>query len=235
MHRMTVWAAVALLWAAPASAEVQLTIANGRVTLIATNATPREIMTEWARVGQTKVVNAERVPGGPVTLELRDMPESQALAVILRAVGGYIAAPRVSQEASGSRFDRILIMPTSAPVRTATTAGNAPPPPVFAPPPQAPTFNNAPGAADNPDAARMNELRNELMNRAQQTFQDLNNANAAQPAAPGTAVFPGPNQPQPLPAQPVSSQQPATSSPSAGSRRPGVIAPAPNPQPSPDR
>jgi hypothetical protein len=234
MRRLTWTVLAALLWAAPASAEVQLSIANGRVTLVANNATVREIMTEWARVGQTKVVNAERVPGGPLTLELKDMPESQALAVILRAVGGYIAAPRASQEASVSKFDRILIMPTSAPVRPPTTAASAAPP-AFAPPPAAPTFNVAPPAADNPEAARINELRNELLNRAQQTFQELNNANGTQPAAPNAPVFPtAPAQAMPQP-QPAPAQQPATSAPSTGSRRPGVIAPTPSTTPPSDR
>ena len=41
-----------------------------------------------------KVVNVERIPGGPLTLELSDMPEAQALDVLLRSVSGYMAAPR---------------------------------------------------------------------------------------------------------------------------------------------
>ena len=224
MKRLTIWAVTAaMLWAAPASAEVQLSIANGRVTLIATNATVREILAEWSRIGQTRVVNGEKVPGAPVTLELRDIPESQALAIILRSVGGYIAAPREVPLASVSKFDRILVMPTVAPVRTATTS--APPPAVFAPP-SAPTFNQPPAAADNPDAGRINELRNELLNRTQQTFEQLNNANTAQPA---TAPAPVMSQPTQQPAAPAA--------PAAGSRRPGTIAPAPQQQPqsNPDR
>ena len=71
-----------------ASADVRLTIQDGRVTLIAKDATVRQILTEWARVGQTKIVNVERIAGGPLTLELRDVPERQALRVLLRSVGG---------------------------------------------------------------------------------------------------------------------------------------------------
>ena len=72
---------------------------------------------------------------------------------------------------------------------------------------------------------------------AQQTFQDLNNANGAQPATPPIAFQPSPNQPntQVMPGQPAPAQRPATASPSVGSRRPGQIAPAPNPTPSSDR
>ena len=61
-------AASAFLGAATrASADVQLTIQDGRVTLLAKDATVKQILTEWARVGQTKIVNVERIPGGPVT------------------------------------------------------------------------------------------------------------------------------------------------------------------------
>ena len=63
--------AASLLVASTASAEVQLAIQNGRVTLKAKDATLRQIMQEWARVGQTKVVNAVRLPGGPLTMTMR--------------------------------------------------------------------------------------------------------------------------------------------------------------------
>ena len=47
-----------------AFADVQLIIRNGQVSLVAKDATVRQILTEWARVGQTKIVNVERIPGG---------------------------------------------------------------------------------------------------------------------------------------------------------------------------
>ena len=112
---------------------------NGRVTLVAKDATVRQILTEWARVGQTKIVNVERVPGGPITLELTNVPEAQALDVLLRSLSGYIAAPRAGRGRRTSRsFDRIIVMPTLAPARPAI---QSPPPPVFqhgaaVPPPQ---------------------------------------------------------------------------------------------------
>ncbi len=55
--------------------EVRLTMQGGRVTLVARDATLRQILTEWAKVGQTRIVNMERVPGGPVSLELKDVPD----------------------------------------------------------------------------------------------------------------------------------------------------------------
>src|SRR5215471_12654823 len=107
--------AASLLVAATASAEVQLTIQNGRVSLKAKDATLRQIMQEWARVGQTKVLNAERLPGGPITLELTNVTEKEALDTLLRTVSGYVAALReVTVAGNASVFDRILVMPAAA-------------------------------------------------------------------------------------------------------------------------
>src|SRR5215218_4286482 len=84
---------------APVLADVHVTMNNGRVTVLAKDATLRQILTEWAKVGQTNVVNVERVPGAPMTLELRDVPEAQALEILLRPLSGYMAAPRAAQVA----------------------------------------------------------------------------------------------------------------------------------------
>ncbi len=111
---------VAASWmAAPSAAlaDVQLTMQNGRVSVVAKDATVRQILTEWARVGQTKIVNVERIPGGPITLELNNVPEATALEVLLRAISGYIAAPRAVDAANLSRYDRIIVMPTLASAR----------------------------------------------------------------------------------------------------------------------
>jgi hypothetical protein len=129
--------ALFVLAASTASAEVQLSIGDGRVTLTATNATVRQILAEWARVGQTKVVNAERIPGGPLTLQLTNMPEQEALDILLRSVTGYMAAPRSTPVANLSHYDRILVLPTAAVARTPVAAPPtpaAPRQPVFQPP-----------------------------------------------------------------------------------------------------
>ena len=124
-----------------AFADVQLTMQNGRVSLVAKDATIRQILTEWARVGHTKIVNVERVPGGPVSLELINVPEAQALEVVLRTLSGYITAPRPDEALNLSRFDRIIIMPTLAAARPATSSA----PPVAAPGAQrGPVFNTFP-------------------------------------------------------------------------------------------
>ena len=117
------------LLAAPAFADLHVALKGGRVSIVAKDVTVRQILTEWMRVGQiTKIVNLERIPGGPVTLELDDVTETQALDVLLRPLSGYIAAPRAVAAANLSNFDRIILMPTLAAARPALTASSTPPP-----------------------------------------------------------------------------------------------------------
>ena len=115
-----------VLAASTASAEVQLSMRDGRVTLVATNATVRQILTEWARIGQTKIVNVERIPGGPLTLQLTNMPEREALDMLLRSVTGYMAAPRPVAVGNLSHYDRILVLPTAAVARVPVCRGANP-------------------------------------------------------------------------------------------------------------
>jgi hypothetical protein len=151
--------AVSALIASTASADVRLTINNGRVTLSAQNATVGQILAEWARVGRTKIVNAERIAGGPLTLELANVPEREALQVLLRSVSGYVAAPRAETIANASQFDRILVMPTSSPARPPAPgpAGPTFQQPQFTPPPfqmpqfQTPQFPPAAARVDDDD------------------------------------------------------------------------------------
>src|SRR5437867_2278955 len=117
---------VCLLTASAASADVQVLLNGGRVSIVARDATVRQILAEWARVGQTKVVNVERIPGGPLTIELTNIPEAQALDVLLRSVSGYMAAPRREAVANLSVFDRIIVMPTVAAPRPAAASSTQP-------------------------------------------------------------------------------------------------------------
>ena len=119
--RVLLAAALILVPVLPAAAQsVSLTLQDGRVTLITQNATPAAILAEWARLGQVKVVDGERVPGTPLTLRLENVPEREALDIVLRSAAGYIAAPR-SQAVAGnvSRFDRVIVMATSPGAATA--------------------------------------------------------------------------------------------------------------------
>ena len=64
------------LAALPAAGQsVKLSFHGGRVDLSAENASIRAILTEWARVGGTRVVNADRIVGPPVTVEFKDAYE----------------------------------------------------------------------------------------------------------------------------------------------------------------
>ena len=98
------------------AAGLTLTIRDGLVTLDAQDVTLRQILTEWARIGRTQIVNVERVTGGPMTLKIEAMPEKQALDIILRTIPGYMALPRATPVADASLYDRILIMATTTAV-----------------------------------------------------------------------------------------------------------------------
>jgi hypothetical protein len=130
---LCVWLLLCVLVAGPASAaELRLEIADGYVTLIATDTPLAQILAEWARVGGTRIVNGERVTGGPVTIQLDRVPEQQALEVLLRSVAGYLAAPRRVGTTGASRYESVLILATSsapaaAPASTAGARGPANP------------------------------------------------------------------------------------------------------------
>lgn len=116
------------LLAAPAAAQtLKLTMGNGRVTLVAHEVPLRQLLDEWARIGNTRIVNGDKLFGPPLTLELVDVPEGRALDLVLRQAAGYMAAPRPVGAAGVSVYDRIMILPTSkAPAATAS-ATVAPP------------------------------------------------------------------------------------------------------------
>ncbi len=211
-----VFALAAPAWAAPG--DLKLTIGNGRVTLIADNVPVRTILQEWARLGQSKIVNGEKVLGAPVTLRLINVPEDEALDVVLRSASGYLAAPRDVQVANTSRFDRIVILATSRP--TTTSAGAQAPMPTPQPQPPFPSNPNvtAPIVEDE---------------------DEPNEDNPNPPHAPGqppvTATRPGPiqvsppNAPSGMQPGPNPQQGPPLTAP-----RPGVITTPPQ-QPPPAR
>ena len=115
-HIVIACVVVLLGCAASSSAQtVSLQFDNGLVTLNAQNAPIRTILAEWARLGGTRFLNADRIGGAPVTVELTSIPERQALEILLRAVAGYVVTQR---EGGGvSRLGGVAILPTSAAVR----------------------------------------------------------------------------------------------------------------------
>ena len=137
--RSIVAALLILLGASSASAQVlSLEFHDGRVRLIAKNVPVSRILDEWARLGGTKIVNGERVPGAPVTLQLTDVPERQALDTVLRGAAGYMVLARDTITPGASALDKILVLPT-----TSRAPAAAAPPPPQPPPPQ---FQNRPDA-----------------------------------------------------------------------------------------
>lgn len=100
--------------ATSAAAQVTLEFQDGKVRLNAQNVSVSQILAEWARRGRTTIVNGERVPGPPVTLELQDVSEQQALDIVLRSASGYLVGARETAIAGASSFDRIYILPTSS-------------------------------------------------------------------------------------------------------------------------
>ena len=226
-----------LLWgASPAFADLRLTMHDGRVSIVAKDATVRQILTEWARVGQTRIVNVERIPGGPVTLELDNVTEMQALEVLLRPLSGYIAAPRVVAAANLSVYDRIIIMPTLAEARLARMASASPPgassmqpaPPVFqqAPPVPQPAEDDQsydPGPPNMPSVANMPNVPN-MPNAAPppETMRNPPANNFQKGLEVGRVEF------RRLASPPVTSAG-SPLPPSGGVAVPGMIAPAPLP------
>ena len=148
-----------LVSATSAFAQLRLEIKDGLVSIDARSVPARQILSEWARIGGTRVVGSEKITGAPLTLKFTNLPERQALDIILRNVAGYMAAPRQASAAPGaSGYDRILILATtSAPAVAATpTRGNAntntrmngrpmpPRPPNMQPPPDVDTAEPEP-------------------------------------------------------------------------------------------
>jgi hypothetical protein len=133
MIRLISALAVLIVFGASVASAGQLTLSmrDGRVTLVAREVPLRQILAEWARVGRTQIVNADKVTGPSVTLTLTDVPEASALETLLRGVSGYMIARRVTDDPGASQFDRILIMPTSLPAPSFAAAAPSAPPPML--------------------------------------------------------------------------------------------------------
>jgi hypothetical protein len=97
-----------LVFGASAKAEVVLTISDGRVSLVAKDATLADILNEWARVGRVEIRDISYLPKERLTLQLSDIPEGRALDIVLRSAGGYIAVAR-SGASAASQFSSIFV------------------------------------------------------------------------------------------------------------------------------
>jgi hypothetical protein len=238
MHVRRFAIVVAFLLAGAGSAAAQdltLRFQDGRVTLSAQNVPLRTILNEWSRLGGTKVVNGERVPGGLVTIELNNVPERQALDTLLRSASGYPAGPKPPGAPGASLFASILILPTSSAPRPVSNPAPrvapvfpVPPPqrfpgqpgfvvggrPVVAPPPDPDDdpADDVPPPEDEPDddapRGRDGRVVGGVVNGRPQPFQ------------PGDDDRPATQAPTPQPGNPFGSAP-------IGSARPGEITPVP--------
>jgi hypothetical protein len=91
----------------------QLEFRDGLVTLVAREISIPKILELWSRIGHATVVNGEKLDGLPITLELVDVPERDALAILLRSAGGYILMPRHEGLQGASAFDRVFVVQSS--------------------------------------------------------------------------------------------------------------------------
>src|SRR5262245_16305628 len=133
MRSRTLVAAVVMLVCSAGSVFAQalsLEFREGRVRLTADNVPVSRLLEEWTRVGGTRIVHGERIPGAPLTLEILDVPEQQALDIVLRGAAGYMAVARTTPASGASSLEKILVLPT-----TARVAAAAPPPQQAVPPP----------------------------------------------------------------------------------------------------
>ncbi len=198
---------------AAGDSKLQLSLNNGRATLIAQDVPLRQILDEWARVGKTTIVNGDKLTGPPVTVQLIDRPEGEVLELLLRSASGYIAAPRDAAAPAGpSMFAKVMILPVSrGPVGIAA----APPP----------AFGARPGPITQP-------MPTPVADEDDEPTPNVFNPGNMPPTPPGMQPpgmnGPGIANPQVLPNTPPGGPQPVLTSP-----RPGMLPAPPAGQPNP--
>jgi hypothetical protein len=233
MRKALLTVALSVLIAAPAFAQqpLKLSFHDGRVSVDATSVPVRTILSEWAKIGGTKVVGAERISGAPVTVKLVNVTEAQALETILRSVAGYMAAPRNATTTGPSMYDRILVMATTstpAPINAARPS-TAQPPNAFAgtqrfiPPrpqqrPEQPEQDEQDEPDENPPSPPVFTFPQPGQNGQQQPGIYTN-----APGQPGQTIT---INPQGTPAQPTRP---------IGVSQPGMMVPAPQPTGQPNQ
>jgi len=122
------FAACLLAAASGASAQsLDLQLRNGRVSVDARGVPVAQILERWAALSGATIEGAKTLADEPVTLQLADVPERDALEVVLRGVAGYVLAGRATP-GGASTVDRILILGSSSAPATPPSAGPRTPP-----------------------------------------------------------------------------------------------------------
>lgn len=171
MRHILLTLVLSALMAAPAGAQqLKMAFNQGLVTIDATSVPVRTVLSEWGKLGGTKVVGAERVAGAPLTLKLVNVPEAQALEVVLRSAAGYMAAPR-NGATGASIYDRILVLATSS-----------------APPPPSGRAASPPAAAQRPTAGTQRAIPPRFA-PPEPTEEEMDEEPEDDPQTPGQPVF----------------------------------------------
>ena len=92
--------------AVPGRPACTLSIHDGRVTLDAQDVTVRQILTEWARVGKTRIVNGERISAARSRSSSTAFPKSR----------------RSTSSCDGARLHGRAARDAASPTRRCTTA-----------------------------------------------------------------------------------------------------------------
>ena len=192
---------------------------DGTVSLQARNAPLRTILQEWARTGRTTFINAERVTGVPMTIELTNVTERAALATLLRGTSGYIVGARPVATTGASSYDRIMILPQSSTPPTARVVSSSPSPTTQPPAPIAfvpgdPDDNQDP----NSRVLTAQQLQNQLAARAAEAQRQVQGQQGQQAPPTQDQMARPVTQPTATPANPFFQ---------GTSGRPGEIAPVP--------
>lgn len=227
MRGWTRIAAAAALVAAPgpvAADDLELSFDAGRVTLVAADVPLVTILDEWTRLGDTRFVAANGLPARPVSVRMVDVAEREALRVLLRAAGGYIAESRSARQPGVSAFERVLIMTggrrRAAPARPGPDRFQVPAPR----PPRTRAMPGGPAADVEPDEDEAEDDLDdlELLESLRRRYES---AGGARPTffplpAPGTATVPGTRTaPQPGVVMPADDPAPQPRPPSTRPRR----------------
>ena len=124
----TVLIVAVTLAASPAAAQApEVSFRAGRVTIAAREAPLAAVLDSWEQQGGSRFVGAGRFADQSVSVQLVDVPERDALRVLLRSAGGYVAIPRSIGQSGDSAFERIFIMAGDRQVRAARGAASATP------------------------------------------------------------------------------------------------------------
>ena len=119
-------AAAVLAAASPAVGQTpEVSFRAGRVTITARDTPLAAILDAWERQGGSRFVDAGRLANRSISVHMVEVPEREALRVLLRSAGGYVAVPRTSRQPGASAFDRIFIMAGSGRPQAAPVPGPA--------------------------------------------------------------------------------------------------------------